>query len=441
MSTNEEFRKSVIVRTTSTKFNGFNRYTKLPERSTFENVCYVFSENLEIKIKKSGILFNHETPWERRPIYFNIFKGLLLIYMENAAGYALKIPLARGLQFEGTRINGGRKGILYKAIVKISYSFGEIHLRFKEGDDVRAWRTLLLAAHQFPATLTSISVDVCKKLQWKDSSSVISIHSLQDTDPEFSKDVKNKRNVVVVTRRHVAQDAPEGVGSLGEEKAIQESFNANDSVDREREDEENPLALKPSGADSSLEACPGTLEATSSEYGDVLSESNLDSYIYADEERLDVPPNTASNADKERHNHPIRNQPLGLNKVRSGTSIDSIATTVEAQTPVKVPSLHCFGIDSTHDVSASPFSPRVPFVGSKSTGNLRNSEIMQFWRTKESCSMEETTEKTRSQKQRRVTFNFGPGTPKLTPIRSRVVSSGKLFNLDDFLQGCDESHI
>lgn len=292
---------SVLIKTTCSKSGGFNRYTKLPEKSIFENVCYVISDNLEVKIKESGLLFNRESLWERRPVYFGLFRGFLLIYMKNNSGYALKVPMARGLRFEGTRVKGRGKRFLYKAVVKIIYSFGQIHLRFKEGDDIRAWRTLLLAAHQFPNTLNSISVDACKKFHWNDANSIVSIHSLQKAPASgILRNIKYKGDAFTVTRRPIdKENTDERVEESSEIKelvddakeSVQESPNIIDEsyIAVEKEDEKDPIdsKLNSSGNDSFSKTCPEILDTLSPDCNRRYSEFNVDAIILPHEPNLE----------------------------------------------------------------------------------------------------------------------------------------------------------
>ena len=360
--------ESVLIKTTCSKSGGFNRYTKLPERSIFDNVCYVLSDTLEVKVKESGLLFNRETPWERRPVYFGLFKGFLLIYMKSNSGYALKVPTAHGLRFEGTRVKGRGKKLLYKAVVKIIYNFGQIHLRFKEGDDIRAWRTLLLAAHQFPNTLNSISIDACRKFHWNDASSIVSIHSLQKTPGSgILKNIKYKGDAFTVTRRHVDKETsereveePQEIRELVEDEGVRESSNIGDEscINVEQEDENNlaDSKLNSSENDSLFRTCPDILETSYSDCSRKYGEFNADAVVLSSvvDPETSVNPVVCANGEKrefsyvtfivvsiihlasevldDEHNTSAP-QAVILNKC--DISIDSAATTVGVRTPVK----------------------------------------------------------------------------------------------------------
>lgn len=162
-SSNSEGKKSVTVRTTCSKTGGFKKYTKLPSRLQISQISSLISADLEVKIINPGFIFNRETIWERLPLYFSPLKGILFIYMTEEHGYGLKIDNAKEVTFEGERdIRGCGSGkyIDYKAVLRIVYNFGEVRIRFKEHDNLRSWKTLLLAAHQSPTTLSTMCLDV-----------------------------------------------------------------------------------------------------------------------------------------------------------------------------------------------------------------------------------------------------------------------------------------
>ena len=100
-----------------------------------------------------------------------------------------------------------------------------------------------------------------------------------------------------------------------------------------------------------------------------------------------------------------------------------------------------FKADNNHNVP--DLKIHETFAGSKSTGNLKNSELMKFWRSQENVSLEKGA-KTEAipQKQRRVTFNFGSDSGKFKKVYPRMKSPTNFFKtIDETLQGCDESRI
>uniref|UniRef100_A0A7E4WAF0 PH domain-containing protein n=1 Tax=Panagrellus redivivus TaxID=6233 RepID=A0A7E4WAF0_PANRE len=195
-------RKEYVLRTTCNKNGGFRFYVPLPPQRVFQKAYWVLGSELEVRIKRKTAFINRETKWTRVPVYLTTNKGLLFVYIDQQKGYILRVPCAKKLYFEGTKkpkklpknkiIEGSKYN--YIATMQLVYSFGELHIRFDNEDNLRPWRAIMLAAHQTPQGLAKagaqVAQEVCK------SASASSVVSTKSIIPEG----KNKADEICLRR-------------------------------------------------------------------------------------------------------------------------------------------------------------------------------------------------------------------------------------------------
>ena len=121
-------------------------------KSRCQNSKEMLKSELDIKIKRKLTLFNPEAKWIRRSVYLHLPLGVLLIFVTEKSGYVLKVSKATRLEFEGVKQTCKKRypdddSFDYTGSMILHYGFGELHIRFSNDDDLRAWRTITLAAH------------------------------------------------------------------------------------------------------------------------------------------------------------------------------------------------------------------------------------------------------------------------------------------------------
>uniref|UniRef100_A0AC34RJY1 PH domain-containing protein n=1 Tax=Panagrolaimus sp. JU765 TaxID=591449 RepID=A0AC34RJY1_9BILA len=481
--------ETVVVRTTCAKSGGFRKYTKLPNRNIFKNACYVMSGELETRIKRRGLVFDRETQWQRLPVYFSLLKGFLFVYMKEESGYGLRIQNAGEVKFEGERIYtgcGNEKKTHYKAVMKIVYSFGEINFRFKSNDNLRAWRSILLAAHQCPKSLMKVGAEVCKKLHWNDAASILSAHSMKsavglehlqekvqvdsialsrrhvESENEYSQQSsangqQTKENAhsmksavglehlqekvqvdsIALSRRHVeseneysqqssanGQQTKENGSSVEKNEENPSSCNITDECitcrtprKEEDDDSQNLVAVKSPGL--------GTTSSWKSNFDESVKTAASGKSL-GKSAKADTSLQTAAAPDHldDEDNHSTTTDST-LEQTASTSSIKSLHTAIEnKQTAAPIPSRRAYIV--------------------RSSGSLKNSQIMQFWKTKESedknlpinfCARPKAPP-------RRVTFKNTPEVSVGGHNPRRIVSPTKYYaTVEEAVRGCDESLI
>uniref|UniRef100_A0A914QJ76 PH domain-containing protein n=1 Tax=Panagrolaimus davidi TaxID=227884 RepID=A0A914QJ76_9BILA len=183
------------------------KYQPLPPQEVFQHAFWVHGTEMDVKIKRKQRFFNRKTDWMFLPVYLTTNKGLLFIYVQKDSGYILRVSSALTLNFEAiAKYNKQKKkkqpktnesNFIYDATIVLHFQFGELRLRFKDDEDLREWRSVLLAAHQSLNDISQIPTNVSKQVF--PSTSLESIVSTKSIYPEAGEKDKTER---VQVHRH-----------------------------------------------------------------------------------------------------------------------------------------------------------------------------------------------------------------------------------------------
>jgi len=144
--------KEIVLQTTSQLTGGFRKYVELPPaelllRSSIDNFLH---GHFEVRVRRHGFLFDHETKWKDCTVILLRDSKLLFVYMTKLRGYLLRIEAASRYSYLCETMRCEQDGHLmgYQRVVQeLHYSFGELHIRMPSHEaNVHEWRSTIARA-------------------------------------------------------------------------------------------------------------------------------------------------------------------------------------------------------------------------------------------------------------------------------------------------------
>uniref|UniRef100_A0AC34QGK9 PH domain-containing protein n=1 Tax=Panagrolaimus sp. JU765 TaxID=591449 RepID=A0AC34QGK9_9BILA len=151
-----------VVNLTSEATKGFKKHVDLPPIEMFSGSRKVKMVEADCQAKIRGLFFDSKTDWAKHHLVLYLKSGVLFIYVTEQAGYALRIPAAHTIAFQGKRHNNNNKthssseletttssvvDSLNSCVVKLKFTYGHMKIRFPQ-HIAPEWRPVLLSAHE-----------------------------------------------------------------------------------------------------------------------------------------------------------------------------------------------------------------------------------------------------------------------------------------------------